>query len=358
MTKSLLLFIILLLLINSGKCKTKMIDTLIVFYSVEGYSVRNIDSADSFMLIMPPDSNDNRNNVKGFYKDGKVKFVGKDAPNNNSLKTGSVLFDGEYISYYQDGKRKSIANYKAGYKNGFEYLYYPDGREYSCIKHQWHANIFHDDLLNWGCYDEKGNTICSNGNGRWITYIDANGNWSEDLDRNKTIKLEGEVKNGRMEGEWRGKMFSPDTISFTYNYKKGQILSSTGFDKKGVAYSFKQEWEWATYQNLNGNFTEALKSRFKLPKDKNDQEIAIDSLRISFIVEKNGQTDNFEVLGSANSQLEKAISEAMQKCSKWSGTRVYGIPFRTKVTFPLKEIIKNYDTVSESRILFHMKVIN
>src|ERR1700754_2072825 len=100
MSKFFILCFMCFAFINSVKSQPKIADTMVMFINSRGYSVRTIDSAEYFMLILPPDSSDNRNNVKGFYKDGKIKFVGKDAPNNNSLKTGAVLLDGNYISYY------------------------------------------------------------------------------------------------------------------------------------------------------------------------------------------------------------------------------------------------------------------
>lgn len=328
MTKFLFVSIALLFLINSGNCQTKSVDTLVVLYNAQGYVVRNIDSADYFMFITRADSNDNRNNIKGFYKNGKIKFIGKDIPDGNSLKTASVLFDGEYVSYYQNGKRKSTASYKGGYKEGLEYFYYPDGTIYSCKKHLYTGNLTYSEALNWECYDAEGNKICSRGDGRWITYDDSC----------KNIRLEGQVVKGRMEGEWKGSISLPASIRYTYRYKAGKILSSVGYDQKGKAYPFNNEIEPAHYRSGPITFLDVLRSKIKLPKGPADKKMSIDTVHVSFVIEKDGHLDEFNIIGDVDSQLRDAIFAGLAKCHDWSPERIYGIPFRTQIILPLKEI--------------------
>lgn len=324
-----------------------MTDTLAMFFDSQGKSVHSIDRANYFILITPPDAGDDRNNVEGFYKDGKIKFIGKDIPNSNSLKTGRVLLDGDCISYYPNGKRSSIVHYKTGYKDGLEYFYYSDGTEYSCIKHQLQKSITIDDPLDWECFDKNGNKICVDGNGHWITYNDEN----------RTIELEGEVVNGHREGVWRGGIIKPDTVTYIYKYKKGQILSSIGYDKKGMAYPFEEEQTLANYRG-GKNFLDAFIDRIKIPKDENDHKMSIDTIHVSFIVEKNGSVDQFQIIGNVNSQLKDAIFVALAKYYTWNPTRLYGVPFRTKITVLLKRANKEYGHFTTTEFPYDAEIIN
>ncbi len=51
------------------------------------------------------------------------------------------------------------------------------------------------------------------------------------------------------------KIFTPDTISYAYTYKRNLIQSSIGYDKKGKAYPFINEYEGATYQKWPAGFS-------------------------------------------------------------------------------------------------------
>jgi antitoxin component YwqK of YwqJK toxin-antitoxin module len=328
MTRFLFLSIALLFLINPGNCQTKSIDTLVVLYNAQGYAIRSIDSADYFMFIMRPDSNDNRNNVKGFYKNGKIKFIGKDIPNGNSLRTASVLFDGEYVSYYQNGKRQSTATYRGGYKDGLEYFYYSNGTIYCCKKHLYSGNLTYSETLNWECYDAKGNMVCKDGNGQWITYDDSC----------KNIRLEGQVVKGKMEGEWKGGILTPVPIKYTYQYKGGKILSSNGYDQTGKSYPFNQEVEHANYRSGTITFLDVLRNNIKLPKDSTGRKMSIDTVHVSFVIEKDGHLDEFNVIGNVALQLKDAIFAGLLKCHDWTPERIFGVPFRTQIILPLNEI--------------------
>jgi len=322
---------ICILFVNTAKSSSKSADTAIMFFkTINGFgqSVHTLDEADYFMLIIPPDSTDDRYNIQGFYKNGKLKFVGKGDPSANSLKTGSVLLDGDYISYYPNGKRASTAHYQKGYKDGLEYFYYANGKMYSCHKHILGSTILRDQALYWECYDADGNQICNNGNGRWITYDDSC----------KSIKLEGQVVKGRMEGEWKGVVSTPVPIKYSYQYKEGNILSSVGYDQTGKAYPFKNEIERAAYRSGAITFIDVLRSNIKLPRDSAGKKMSIDTVHISFVIEKDGHLDEFNVMGNVAPQLKEAIFAGLLKCHDWTPERIFGIPFRTQIVLPLNEI--------------------
>ncbi len=350
MSKYLLLFTISLLLINSAKCRALGSDTAIMYFRYVngiGVSVHTLDSANYFMLIFPPDSTDAHFNIKGFFKDGKVKFIGKGDPSANSLKTGSVILDGDYISFYQNGKRESIVQYKKGYKDGFEFLYYPDGTIYCSKRYRFGYTIFNGETLYWDCYDSKGNKICKEGDGHWIMYGDSV----------KTIKLEGAVKKGYMDGVWHGSILAPDTIKYIYQYKKGEVSSSISYDKMGKAYSFRQEFEQANYKHGQLSFLEELRRHIKVPRDANGKKMVIDTMSVSFIIEKDGRLSQFTIPGNADQQIKDAVFTALQNFTGWSPQKIYGIPFRTEITIPLKAIWREFSNYSINEVYYQERLI-
>lgn len=169
------------------------IDTAIIYYRYvrSGFiKVRTRDSCDFVRMIAHPDSGDTRYNVKEFYKDGKIKLIGKASPR---LVTGGgqIALDSNCISYFQNGNRQSFTHYKDGYKDGNEYLFYPNGKIYALKRNFLINGFYQDKILNWECYDANGNIICREGNGKWLIY-------DKDF---KNITVEGSVKDGLMEGE-------------------------------------------------------------------------------------------------------------------------------------------------------------
>jgi antitoxin component YwqK of YwqJK toxin-antitoxin module len=326
MIKYLLLFFLFSVLVFGAAAVP--IDTAVMFFNRSGQTVRTLDSAAYYMLILPPTPDDARYNIQEFYRNGKIKLIGKSDAHENSMRTGIVRFEGECTTYYPNGNKSATIYYKMGYKDGQEYLYYPNGNVLSVIKHVQGSSAIFDKNFFWDCYDDKGNTICKEGNGRWITYDDSC----------KYIQYGGPVKNGLMEGTWTGKIFQPDTINYTFVFKNSRVQSSTGYDKNGKAYPFTNEYERATYRSGPLVFLERLRNRIKMPKDTDGEKISIDTMHVSFVVERDGKLSQFEISGTVAPQVKAAVFAALEKSNEWIPSKVYGVPFRTRVILPLSEI--------------------
>lgn len=332
MLKYLTLILTFAFLINVAKGRDK--DTTIVYFQndLNGYhKVTTLDSADFFRIILPPDSGDTKYNIREYYKNGKIKLVGKSDPLHEKFKKGLISFCGDCVTYYHNGKRESISQYFKNSKEGFEYIYYPNGSIYFTIKHTLSHKDPNDEVQYWECYDKNGTKTCTEGNGDWITYDKEY----------KQVLVTGKVKNGYKEGEWDGKVLNADSIRYVYNYAKGVITSSVGYDKAGAAFPFIFIRVAANYKGGFNTFIDELKSHLKVPKGPDGKKIVLDNIKIVFIVEKDGTTSNFEILGIVNTDLNKALVEALSKCYDWTPTRFYGIPYKTRVTLPLKYFSKS-----------------
>src|SRR6185312_9759952 len=134
MLKKIFLVIFFLSILRSASGQNK--DTLVFYYKNERVPVASMDDADYFRMILPPDSGDNLKNIREYYKDGKIKFVGKFDPKlNTSFLMGNISLSGMCINYYPNGRKKSITRYLRGNKDGMEYLYYPNGQIYCTLKY-------------------------------------------------------------------------------------------------------------------------------------------------------------------------------------------------------------------------------
>ena len=197
MLKYAFVFIVGILAVNTAFCKTA--DTSIVFLRVAGdytIKVKSMDEADYYRLILPPDSGDNRYNIREYYKGGKLKLIGKLYPASSfrDRTSATATYDGECISYFPNGVKSAVCQYKNGNKDGFEYLFYPNGKSLCTMKYvEEKATMYY-----WEWHDADGNDLCKDGKGRWVNYFDDY----------KTIKSEGQVASGQMDGEWHFTTFN------------------------------------------------------------------------------------------------------------------------------------------------------
>lgn len=325
MLKHFFSFLLLVTFVQIGKCS--QIDTAYIFYKYDKvgyYKVEQREQCDFFVMITSPDEGDSTYKVKEFYRDGHIKLTGKALP-KIANSDGLIALEGDCVNYFETGVRQSIVHYSNGYKEGNEYLFYPNGKKYALMKNPLMKGIY-GHSKSWECHNSNGEMICKDGNGKWVVYDPGF----------KNIILEGLIKNGERDGEWRGGLARSDSIKYTCVYKSGSLKSSVGYDKNGKAYPFKNDVEPAHYYSGPFYFLKSLKNNTILPKGSNGKKISADSVIISFVVEKDGQVSNFETLGEVTPDLKIAIKTALYKCKDWTPRKNFGVPVRAKVMFSMK----------------------
>jgi hypothetical protein len=316
----------------AGTALAQKSDTTILYFKIDHGAltrVESLDEADYYRLVIPPDPGDKRLNVKEVYKNGNVKLIGKiyDSYYAPAPTSTVIQYDGQCIAYYESGKKSAMINYKNGRKDGMEYLFYPTGKIYCVLKHSLSSKFTE---YKWECYDAQGNQICQEGNGKWIDYKN---NYTE-------IASEGPIKDGCMDGEWHsvGTTFR-DTVKLVYEFKVNRLLSSVGYDKQGIAHPFKSEIERAEYKSGNIDFVIDLRHNIKLPRDTDGKKMSIDTNHVFFIVEKDGRLTGFKMYGDVDPKLKDAVFAGLAKINGWTPHKIFGIPYRTELVFPLNSVV-------------------
>jgi hypothetical protein len=351
MTKYLFVFIACFLFAGAASCQ-KAADTTIVLLKVFPdftIPVMKWDQADYYRLILPPDPGDNRYNIKEFYKDRKLKRIGKAyaGASYRNLISGVLMYDGDCVSYFPSGAKSSVSRYKNGEIDGLEDFFYSTGNIYYRMKHVKKESTGNDIARYWEWYDADGNELCKNGNGNWISYYN-------DF---KTIKCEGKVVDGQQDGEWPGILIEPDTIKYARKYSKGALVSSTGYDKQGKAYPFETEWEKASYRIGEVNFVDILRGHIKIPRDSAGKKMSMDTAHVSFVVERDGHLNNFNMLGNVDPKLTEAVFAGLAKCHAWIPSKVFGVPVRTRVVMPLGETSGFTSNGYRKEIMYEEKIL-
>jgi hypothetical protein len=335
------------LTVNSATCQTK--DTTVSYFKNRpGFLPQKVLTADSadFVRIVYPDSSANLYNILEYYSNGIKKFIGKIEQRPNGNYTPKIV--GDCIGFFPNGKKKYTAHYVDHKILGLEYFFYPTGHIYA-VKKWVYNNTLYNDGLYWECYDKDANKICEDGSGVWAMYKD---DFSD-------VIFSGKVKKGLMSGRWQGYDILGDTIKYIGNYDEGALISGIGYDKNGTAYHFANMNVETQYKRGNVfTFLDDLNWHLILPKDANGKKMNIDTVHISFIIEKDGHLSELKVIGNVNPQLQIALNNAVKKCGEWAPSKYYGISYRSWFITSLKVKANFNGIITFKKIDFEGNIID
>ena len=96
----------------------------VYFLKNNGTIVSVRDSADFIRIVSEPDSGSTLYNVTEYYANGVKKLTGR------SKSVDQLEFEGVKRTFFKNGKKESIINYKNGSKFGDEFDFFPNGKIY------------------------------------------------------------------------------------------------------------------------------------------------------------------------------------------------------------------------------------
>lgn len=315
---SLLLFLALLQI-----AKAASIDTLNVFLKNSGRIVDSKDSADYYRIVLPPDSSGDKDlyRVFDYYKNGKLKAAG-----TSLTKSIDLVLEGTWIDYFKNGTRKRSAVFKNGRFNGVETEYYPNGKLYDIMEikdfseryNPWYrpGTIDNYKIQLIELRDSTGKLMVSNGTGHVLIF-------DEDF---KKIIEEGDIKNYKQEGEWRGLI--ADSGRFICTYHKNEFKSGISYMKSGHHYSFKSFEERAVFSDGEAAFYSFIKKNLQYPESAKKRKIS-GSVRIGFDVETNGTLSNITVEKGLMKSMDDEALRVIRLSPLWYPATKYGAPFHT-----------------------------
>lgn len=145
--------------------------------------------------------------VTDFYKNGRKKMTG------STLDRDILKKDGEFIYYYKNGTKESVVDYTDDHKSGKEINWYENQSKKSEKQNIWNPKTKTVQTLILNFWNEDKEQTVTDGNGEY----EATENF---------ITEKGILKNGLKQGVWQG-TDSQNKITFTENYDKGILLSTT-----------------------------------------------------------------------------------------------------------------------------------
>lgn len=190
------------------------------FLKNDGDYLKTSEGADFMRIVQEPEKGLDLYPTKEFYMSGGKKSYGY------SSRIDPPLYEGQFISFFENGRKKQFITYVHGKMMDSVYSFFPNGQLYSSMYYtpSGDSSIVSINIVK----DSIGTVLVSDGNGTAVFY-----------DENfKYITGKGRVKNGKYDGEWTGELRSTDTLRYKEVYADGKLLSGESTDGKGNVYHY------------------------------------------------------------------------------------------------------------------------
>ena len=298
----------------------------VYFLKNDGRYVKQRDSADYIRVVREPDSASNLYNVFEFYPNGASKLEGKSSAIN------PPAYEGACAKFYPNGKRQSVLTYKAGKLVGNAYEFYPNGKLYVVKKFPDVANAdddMQDSYQITAENDSLGTVLIADGNGYFKAYND----------KFTAVVEEGNVKNGKRDGNWKGS--DPGQgITYSETYEDGKFLSGTSIGKNGDSIKYNVRDVEPQFKGGVKDFYRYLGRNIAYPDYEREHNIQ-GKVILTFIVEKNGELSNIKVLSSVSDNIDKEAIRVVSESPKWIPGTEYGRNCRVYYTIPIDFSLSN-----------------
>ena len=298
----------------------KKIDTVVYYLKNDGKVVKSKDSADLFLLILPPDTDVDKAlfRVSEYYPDGKMRLLGSSTNNDLNIK-----FQGSRVTFFPNGHKMNIMNYDNGTPVGDILEFYPNGKFYN--KKSVIGGSGEDiELLYKDCSDSTGKVMSENGNGQWIEFLDQSF---------KNNYMKGNIMNGLKEGIWDGK--KDDSLDYAYVYSKNQIISSLSANQQ------KQHIHIQTNPEYPGGTDALVKFVYKnmIYPSTAISNRTYGTVIVKFIVEKDGTFTDVSIARGVGDGCDEEAIRILKLSQPWKPAYQDGKPISVACSIPIAFIL-------------------
>ncbi|MEO6520733.1 MAG: TonB family protein [Mucilaginibacter sp.] len=301
--------------------------TTTTYYTNKGKQVSTADESDYSRVSSRADTTSaSLYNIIEYYKNGKIKRKG------TSTHAIYNVWHGPYADFYPSGNKQTEGTYTGDKLIGNYYEYYPNGvlhsvKDYfdpSQLPNKNAVGSSADDYLIKTCNDSTGKAMLINGNGHYIAYHPGF----------KKVYEQGDVQNGKRNGQWTGGNNYKDSIKFTETYEKGMLIKGESRDKYGKVYNYTIREASPEYEGGEQAFARFLSTNVTYPA-KSKKNNVVGRVILQFVIERDGSLTGIKVVKTPNSELGNEGVRVLKLSPKWKPGIQYGRPVRVQFTVPL-----------------------
>ena len=265
-----------------------------------------------FRIIEDYYSNKKSYVYKDYYKSKAVKAIG------TSIDKDIIKPDGQFVTFYENGNKKSIVTFTDKKKSGKEFNWYENGNLKSELEY----------------FENKKGEVESKINNYWNpqkeqTVTDGNGEY---LDISEYGEEGGKIKNGLPDGIWKGKFFKSKAI-FTENYENGKLISGVTTDSLNIEHPYTiVDQRPSPKKGIDSFYSYVAKSMY-IPMEA--RNTVFGKIYLTFIVDKDGTLVEPKILKGLGYGLDDSAIRVIKNAKKWNPGIRRGIPVRVLYSLPI-----------------------
>ena len=226
--------------------------------------------------------------------------------------------EGQFVYYYENGKKKTLVNYSKSKKIGKEYNWYENGNLKSEIEYLEKPinNMAFKINQYWNLQNEQ--KVVS-GNGDYETV-------------NKHHEESGKIKNGFYDGIWKGKNINPN-YTFTESYENGKLVSGVSIDSLNIKHPYNLIYQNPVPKKGINNFYNYISNAMYIPPAARNKISG--KIYLSFIVDKEGNLIEPKIIKGIGYGIDESAIKLIKQAKKWNPGIIRGIPSRVRYSLPI-----------------------
>ena len=309
--KKLFIYLFVLILTNTIYAQ---INTKKLFYVDAFFVTSNEKKFEYIKEIEEYDTNKKAYSVNIYYKSGKIYLTG------TTLDKDKVILDGKCLYYFENGKKKRVANYENNKLIDKQYYYHENGvfkleSEVEVSKNKKESTL---KILNY--FDENNVQKVTNGEGEYVEE-----GWN---DQTST----GTIKNFLKEGIWRGNLIGKK-VSFTEQYNKGKLVVGHSLDSLKNKFTYNVVNERSLPKKGMNDFYNYLKKNDIIPKNINSKITG--KIIINIDINENGKLENVSAYTGDQYGITENAIQLISQYENWIPGKHRGVNVKTHLTLPI-----------------------
>jgi hypothetical protein len=294
----------------------------IYYLKNSGREVSSIDSADYIRVVQEPERGSLLYPTREYYANEHKKSIGY------SSRIDPPKYEGQFRSYYKNGKTKAVLRYAAGKLTDTAYTYYPNGGLYTAIVYtptKETTEVFIKTIK-----DSTGKELVTNGTGNAVFY-------DEDF---TYVRERGPIKNGISDGEWSGVIISNDTLTYKESYAGGKMISGESKDSNGNSYHYTISEVVPSYKGGMDAFYSYISHSVRYPRHLVTPRIQ-GIVHVSFVIMPNGEIDYVHATNQVHPDLAAEAVRVIKASKGWEPGIQKGRKVKVSYDIPVSFALSN-----------------
>lgn len=252
--------------------------------------------------------------IKDYYKSGVLQMQGSSKTNDGNSR------EGQFIFYYENGKRKTVENYVKSRSQGKFMEWYENGNPKLDGEYYQSEKGFNSDFKMFQYWNSKNEHLVVDGNGDYI--------------ENDSLKsVQGKIKNGFRDGVWTG-INNKLKYKYTDLYKNGEFISGKSIDSTGTAHEYKVLDSRPMPKKGINDFYKYVGRNFTKTKAAIQNKIT-GKLFVTFIVDKDGKIVEPKIIKSLGYGLDEEAIRVITGYENWIPGQQRGVNVRVLYSIPI-----------------------